>query len=75
MSKNYTTITTVRQVGKCLIFSILTFPPVFLIYEISRKNPTLTFFTYFDFRVAVVILYSKMALFAILNIFDPKFEH
>ena len=59
MAKNYTNITTVRQVGKCLIFSILTVFPVFLIYEISRKTPTLTFFAYFDIRVTVVILYTQ----------------
>ena len=59
MAKNYTNITTVSQVGKHLIFSILTFFPVFLIYEISRKNPTLTFFAYFDIRVTVVIVYTQ----------------
>jgi hypothetical protein len=37
MAKNYMNITTVSPVTKHLIFSILTFFPAFLIYEISRK--------------------------------------
>jgi hypothetical protein len=59
MTKHYTNITTVSQVGKQMIFSVLTFFPVLLMYKISRKNPTLIFFACFDIRVTVVILYTQ----------------
>ena len=50
ITKNYAYISTVTQVGKHLNFSIIIFSPVFWIYEISRKNPTLTFFAYFWYK-------------------------
>jgi hypothetical protein len=33
--------------------------PVFLIYEISRKNPPLPFFAFFDIKETVVILCTQ----------------
>jgi hypothetical protein len=59
MAKKYPDITTVFRVRNDMVFSIFIFFPVFLIYKVSRKNPTLTFFAFFDIRETVVILSTQ----------------
>ena len=72
MAKKYQKITTVFRVRKYMIFSIFIFFPVFLIYEISRKNPTLAFFAFFDIREIVVILCTQNGNFRDFTHILPK---